>query len=123
MDHAWRMFTALFRWYRIMGIASLSVIAYLLVFVVFRKTDVSWLLPPSSPPGIPRFQWPDLPYFTVDKETASDGRHEETIYTVPTRQITPQEVASLTQTNRGQPAAPRQPVAAPNTGSGATSAR
>jgi hypothetical protein len=75
----------LFQWHRILGIAALSVVAYVLVFVVFGKTDVSGLLP-ASPAA--RFHWPDLPYFFV-----------ETYYTVPTRQLTPGEVAQLRGTN------------------------
>jgi hypothetical protein len=85
----------LFQWHRILGIAALSVVAYVLVFVVFGKTDVSGLLP-ASPAA--RFHWPDLPYFFVEKAPAQDGG-TETYYTVPTRQLTPGEVAQLRGTN------------------------
>ena len=96
LELAWFNFAALFRWYRIVGIAALSLVAYFLAFVVFGKTDVSWLFPQSAL----RFQWPDLPYFSTRHEVSSDGKTQATYYTVPTRQITPQELRQLSGTNQ-----------------------
>jgi hypothetical protein len=94
---AWYNFTQLFRWYRVLGIGALSVVAYVLAFDVFGGTDVTGFLPPRT---APRFHWPDLPSFFVSKETAPDGRHQETVYIVPTRQLTAQELAQAQGTNQ-----------------------
>jgi hypothetical protein len=65
--------------------------------------DVSWLLP-SSPH---RFHWPDLPVFSTGSERAPDGRSEEKLYTVPSRQLTAPELAQLGATNRAGGPAPK----------------
>jgi hypothetical protein len=54
------------------------------------------------PKVVTHIRWPDLPRFFVSTQKTDDGR-EETIYTVPSRQLTPQELAQLTTTN-GAPA-------------------
>ncbi len=102
---AWYNFTQLFRWYRVLGITTLSIIAYILAFYVFGKTDVTGFLPPRT---IMRFHWPDLPYFFVSKEKSPDGQSEETVYTVPSRQLTASELAQLEATN--QTAKPAKPT-------------
>jgi hypothetical protein len=89
-------FLALFRWPRMLGLAVTAFLFYLLVFVVFGRTDVSWLI--SKNPA-PHFYWPDLPHFFVSKETTPSGQ-EETIYSVPSRQLTAQELSQLGATNR-----------------------
>src|ERR1700742_5151332 len=82
---------ALFRWQRVLGLATTAVVFYFVIFVVFGKTDVSWMLPKV----VKHFQWPDLPRFFVSTQKTSDGR-EEAIYTVPARQLTKDELAQLT---------------------------
>ena len=89
LDHAWFNFVRLFQWHRVLGIGGLCVVAYILVFVVFGQSDVSGFLPR---PYTPSFHWPNLPQFLVRSD---DSKKPETIYTVPTRQITPQELAEI----------------------------
>jgi len=89
-------FVQLFRWYRVLGITTLSLLAYFLAFHVFENADVTGFLPPRV---IMRFHWPDLPYFFVSKQTAPDGKSQETVFTVPTRQLTAKEMAQLQATN------------------------
>lgn len=86
---------SLFKWYRIVGIAALSMIAYVLLVRVFGDMDVSWIFPHDKPGTTLRMHWPDLPFFTVTQETAPDGKNQETYYTVPTRQLTAKELAQL----------------------------
>ena len=88
-------FVAFFRWQRLLGLAGVALAGYLLLFVVLGHTDVSWLLPAGSPS---RFHWPDLPHFLVWKETAPNGA-QETIYSVPSRQLTARELDQLGGTN------------------------
>ncbi len=86
---------SLFKWYRIVGITALSLVAYILVFWVFGDMDVSWIFPHDKPGTTLRQHWPNLPFFTVTKETAPDGNGQETYYTVPTRQLTAKELAQF----------------------------
>ena len=84
-----------FQWPRLLGLAATALLAYLLVFVVLGRTDVSRLLPKAAR----TFPWPRLPPFLVWRQPAPDG-HEETVYTVPSRHLTPQEMAQYPTTNR-----------------------
>ena len=86
---------SLFKWHRIVGIAALSLVAYILVVRVFGDMDVIWIFPHDKPGATLRMHWPNLPFFTVTKETAPDGKNQETYYTVPTRQLTSKELAQL----------------------------
>jgi hypothetical protein len=91
-----------FQWPRLLGLAGTALLAWLLVFVVLRHTDMGWMLP-----KVPRtYHWPALPHFLVWQQPASDGR-EETVYTVPARKLTAQEMAPLTATNRPSGNPPR----------------
>jgi hypothetical protein len=96
LQASWRRFHYFFHWQRLLGLALTALLGYLLVFVVLGKTDVSWMV---SKGAAYRFHWPDLPRFFVRKETTSDGR-EETVYSVPSRQLTAQELAQLSATNQ-----------------------
>jgi hypothetical protein len=103
---------SLFKWHRIVGIAVLSVMAYFFVFQVFGGMDVSWLFPHDKPGTTLRMHWPNLPFFTVTKDTTPDGTSQETYYTVPTRQLTAQEIAQLEAGKKaGNPTA--QPMPSP----------
>jgi hypothetical protein len=104
---------SLFKWHRVVGITALSLVAYILVVRVFGDMDVSWIFPHDKPGTTLRMHWPDLPFFTVMKETAPDGKGEETYYTVPTRQLTTREIAQLeAEKKEAKPTAPPAPVPA-----------
>jgi hypothetical protein len=92
--------TALFRARRVLGLLLTGVVLYFVVFVVFGRTNVGWMMPKV----VRHIQWPDLPRFFVSTQKTDDGQ-EEKIYTVPSRQLTAQELAQLTGTNAA-PAAP-----------------
>ena len=89
--------------------AGTAAVLYFLVFVVFGKVNVGWMLPDTD-----RFArtlmaaWPKMPFFAVQKEPANDGKGEEVYYTVPTRQLTQQELAQMGMTNAtAHPVAPK----------------
>ena len=79
--------------------------AYCLVFFVFAKTDVGWFLPPQE---AKQFHWPNLPRFMTWEQSSPDGKAPEVIYTVPTRQLTSEELAQLPPATKqaAKPAAP-----------------
>jgi hypothetical protein len=93
---------ALFRWQRVLGLTLTGFVLYFVIFVIFGKTDVGWMLPPV----VRHIQWPDLPRFFVSTQKNADGQ-DETIYTVPSRQLTPQELAQLTATNSAGATVPK----------------
>jgi hypothetical protein len=92
---------ALLRWQRMLGLLTTGLILYFVVFVVFGRTDVGWMLPKV----IRHIQWPDLPRFFYSTQKTPDGQ-EEAIYTVPSRQLTAQELAQLTATNTAPATSP-----------------
>jgi hypothetical protein len=79
---------------RTLGIGGLTALALFVFFNFVGKIDVSWALPWTKPF---RMRWPDLPVFASWKTTTPDG-HAETIYQVPTRQLTREEIAHLRYT-------------------------
>ena len=85
---------ALFRLRRVLGLLTTGVVLYFVVFVVFGRTNVGWMLPQV----VRHIQWPDLPRFFYSTQKTTDGQ-TEAIYTVPSRQLTAQELAQLTATN------------------------
>jgi hypothetical protein len=93
---------------RLWGLTGTGVVLYLL-FVAFGKTDVSWIMPDTNRIARTMIEvWPNMPFFEVQKQPTADGKGEEIVYTVPTRQITPQELARMGLTNTiPHPAAPR----------------
>ncbi len=89
-------------WHGILWIGTLN----LLVFYSLRNLDMSWLFPPMHLSGTgPKklsFPWPKgLVPLTI--EQTADG---ETIVTVPTRQLTPEEDALLRKIWESQSKAP-----------------
>jgi hypothetical protein len=76
---------------RIVGITALTFLSLFIFFNYVGKTDVGWALPWTKPF---RLHWPDLPHFASWTTTDSDGR-KETIYQVPSRQLTPAEIAQM----------------------------
>lgn len=87
---------------RLVGISGLTVLTLVVFFNTVGKMDIGWALPWTKPF---RMHWPDLPVFASWKTTTSDGR-EETIYQVPTRQLTREEIAHLRYTPPATNAAP-----------------
>jgi hypothetical protein len=94
---------------RLWGLIRTGLVLYFLVFVVFGKLDVSWLMPDTRRIAQNLIEtWPEMPFFEVQKQPTADGKGEEIIYTVPTRQITPQELARMGLTNAvPHPATPK----------------
>jgi hypothetical protein len=93
---------ALFRLRRVLGLITTGVVLYFVVFIVFGQTNVGWMLPKV----VRQIQWPDLPRFFYSTQKTADGR-DEAIYTVPSRQLTAQELAQLTATNGAPATAPK----------------
>jgi hypothetical protein len=95
------------------GLIGTGVALYLLVFVVFGKIDMSWIMPDTSQIARTMVEvWPRMPFFAVQKETVGEargkGEGQVIYYTVPTRQLTPQELARMGATNGiPHPAAPK----------------
>ena len=76
---------------RLVGITGLTALTLFVFFNFVGKIDVSWALPWTKPF---RMLWPDLPHFASWTTTTSDGQ-QETIYQVPTHQLTREEIAHL----------------------------
>jgi hypothetical protein len=79
---------------RLVGIPSLTLLTLFIFFNFVGKINVSWALPWTKPFHM---HWPDLPVFASWRTTTDDGR-QETIYQVPTRQLTREEIAHLRYT-------------------------
>ena len=62
---------------------------------------MSWIMPNTDEIARTFISlWPRMPFFQVQKEKVFDGGTDEVIYyTVPTRQLTPQELARMGVTN------------------------
>lgn len=100
--------------YRFMGITGLFLIGYIVVIGIFGNTDISSLLPTTLARNI-QVHWPDLPFFKTQKFVTHDDT--ETFYTVPTRQLTPEEIARLKATGpppKSVPVEPGETTAATN---------
>ena len=105
-------FSLPYSWYRVMGISGLFLTGYIVVIGIFGNVDVSPLLPVKLAASIQE-AWPRLPFFTVETDSINGGKGEVIYYTVPTRQLTPQELARMGKTK----------PAAKSDGAQATSAR
>ncbi len=88
-----------------MGITGLCLIGYIVVIGIFGNTDISPLLPNDFARTV-QVHWPDMPFFKAQSRVLDDGE-KETFYTVPTRQLTPQEIAALKATGPEPAAAPK----------------
>jgi hypothetical protein len=85
---------------RIWGLAGTALVLYFLVFVVFGKLDMSWIMPDTNQIARTFMSvWPRMPFFAVRQESIDGGKGREMYYTVPTRQLTPQEIARMGATN------------------------
>ena len=100
-------FSSLLKSRRLWGLSGTALVLYLLVFVVFRNLDMSWIMPPTDKIAQALIEaWPRLPIFAVQTETVNGGKDREIYYTVPTRQFTPQELARMGATNSAMPPFP-----------------
>ena len=81
------------------GLTGTAVVLCLLLFFA-RNLNVGWMMPDTQRLAREIINvWPQMPFFAVTKEPAKDGQGEIIYYTVPTRQLTPQELAQLGMTN------------------------
>ena len=95
-------FSLSYNWYRAMGITGLFLLLYIVVIGIFGRVDISGLLPVKFAATLQE-AWPKMPFFSVEKEAVNGGKGEEIYYTVPTRQLTPQEITRLLA-NKPRPA-------------------
>ncbi len=89
-------FTIPYNWYRAMGMTAMFAVLYMVVIGIFGKVDISHLMPVKLAKSIQE-SWPQLPFFEVESEMVNDGKQKEIRYTVPTRQLTPEEVLRFSQ--------------------------
>ncbi|MEI9999282.1 MAG: hypothetical protein WDO13_08955 [Verrucomicrobiota bacterium] len=90
-----------FRSRTLWGLLGTAAVMYLVLFVVLGRLNVGWMMPDTK--QIARTlvdAWPRLPFF-AQKEKTPQG--DVIYYTVPTHQMTPQELRDMGLTN----AAPR----------------
>ena len=90
------------------GLTGTAVILYFLVVVVLGRIDMSWIMPNTKEIARAIITiWPRMPFFQVDREQVKGG--QEVYYTVPTRQLTPQELARMVVITNAtaHPAAPK----------------
>ena len=93
---------------RLWGLTGTALALYFLVFVVLGNIDVGWMFPTQKIANAILEAWPRMPFFAVQKESVNGGNGREIYYTVPTRQLTPQEIVRMGATNGvARPAAPR----------------
>jgi hypothetical protein len=94
---------------RLWGLTATALVLYFVVFVLFGKLDMSWIMPDTNQIARTFIEvWPRMPFFTMQKETSADGKGQDIYYTVPTRQLTPQEIARMGMTNAAvRPVAPK----------------
>jgi hypothetical protein len=90
---------------RLWGLLGTGAIMYFLVFVVFGKVDVSWIMPDTKQIARTIIDvWPKMPFFVQTDHTAQG---DVTYYTVSTHQLTRQELKQMGVTNAV--AAPAKP--------------
>jgi hypothetical protein len=94
---------------RLWGLGGTALVLYFLVFVIFGKLDMSWIMPDTNEIARTFISvWPQMPFFSMQKEPAPGGQGQVIYYTVPTRQISRQEMARMGMTNNAvNPAAPK----------------
>ncbi len=94
---------------RLWGLTGTGIVLYFLVFVLFGKTDMSWIMPDTNQLARTMIDvWPRMPFFAVQKEASSDGNGTIVYYTVPTRQLSAKEIALMGMTNAAvHPATPK----------------
>jgi hypothetical protein len=98
---------------RLWGLAGTAAGLYFLVFIVFGRIDMSWIMPNTNQLALRLIDdWRTLPFFDVRTEKVQSGKgHEEgqyIYYTVPTRQFTAKELAQMGMTNAvAHPAGPK----------------
>ena len=100
---------SIFKSRRLWGLTGTGFVLSFVVFVVFGRINLSWIMPDTDRMARTLIEvWPRLPFFTLEKKPVNGGKAEEVYYTVPTRQLTPQEIVRMGATNGvARPAAPR----------------
>ena len=101
---------SIFKSRRLWGLTGTGIVLYLVVFVVFGKVNVGGIMPDTNRIAQTLIEiWPKMPFFTVEKMPIKGGKGEEVYYTVPTRQLTQQELARMGVTNATvHPAPPKR---------------
>jgi hypothetical protein len=91
---------------RLWGLVGTGVVLYVVVFVVFGKVDMSWIMPDTKQIARTIIDvWPKMPFF-VRTEKTPEG--DVTYYTVSTRQFSQAELKQAGVTNAtARPAPPR----------------
>ncbi len=85
---------------RLYGLTGTAVVLYVIVFVIFGKLDMSWIMPDTNQIARTFIEvWPRMPFFAVQTQSVNGGQSREIYYTVPTRQLSPQELARMGVTN------------------------
>ncbi len=102
-----------YNWYRFMGISGLFLLGYIVVIGIFGNVNINPILPTKLASSI-QAHWPNLPFFAVQKQSLDNGKEQEIYYTVPTRQLTPQEIAQLKATGPEPKGATTKPASPPS---------
>jgi hypothetical protein len=103
-----KLIVSFFKSRRLWGLTGTGLVLYFVVFVVFGKVNLNGIMPDTDQIARTLIEvWPKLPFFTVEKMPINGGKGQEVYYTVPTRQLTPQELAQMGVTNATPP--PAQP--------------
>ncbi len=91
---------------RLWGLLGTGVTLYVLVFVVFGRVDMSWIMPDTNDIARTLIKvWPKMPFFVQTEQTPQG---EVVYYTVSTHQFTQAELKQMGATNAApQPAKPR----------------
>jgi hypothetical protein len=94
---------------RTWGLAGTAIALYFVIFVVFGRLDMSWIMPDTNQIAHTFMNtWPHLPFFAVQKDSAEPGGGQYIYYTVPTRQFTSRQLAQMGLTNAlAHPAPPK----------------
>ncbi len=100
-----RFFSAL-KSTRLWGLLGTGVALYVLVFIVFGRVDMSWIMPDTNQIAHTIIKvWPKMPFFVQTEQTPQG---EVVYYTVSTHQFSRAELKQMGVTNAApQPAQPR----------------
>ena len=91
---------SIFKSRHLWGLTGTGIVLYFVVFVVFGRVNVGGIMPDTNRIAQTLIEvWPKMPFFAMEKVPINGGKGQEIYYTVPTRQITPQELARMGVTN------------------------
>ena len=105
-----KLIVSIFKSRHLWGLTGTGLVLYFVVFVVFGRVNLNWVMPDTDRMARTLIEaWPKLPFFTVEKVPINGGKGEEVYYTVPTRQLTAQELTQMGVTNAAvHPAMPKK---------------